>query len=159
MLLKKTNINQYIFKYSFFEITWYLVNNLIINSFFPFISIKVFLLKIFGAKIGENVYLGKNIYIKYPKNLILGNNVWIGNFTIFDNVSKIIIEDNVCISQYTTLVASNRDFRDDQFNKIDADILIKSNSWISSCCKIGPNACIKENSFIRFGSVITGKRK
>ena len=87
MLLEKTNINQYIFKYSFFEITWYLVNNLIINSFFPFISIKVFLLKIFGAKIGENVYLGKNIYIKYPKNLILGNNVWIGNFTIFDNGS------------------------------------------------------------------------
>lgn len=159
MLLNKTKTSLFIFKYSLSEISWYLVNNLIVNSFFPFISIKVFLLKIFGAKIGKNIVLGKNIYIKYPKNLILGNNVWIGNFTIFDNVSKIIIEDNVCISQYVTLVASNRDFKNDQFNKIDAGILIKKNSWVSSCCKIGPKTRIEEGSFIKFGTIITGKIK
>lgn len=159
MILNKTKKEYFIFKHSFLEITWFLINNLIFNSCFPFISIKVFLLKIFGAKIGKDVLLGKNIYIKYPKNLILGNNVWIGNFTIFDNVSKIVIKDNVCISQYTTLVASNRNFKDAQFDKVDAAILIKDNSWISSCCKIGPNAIIEENSFIKFGSIIYGKIK
>ena len=159
MDLNKTNKKYFRFKYSFLQIIWYLINNLILNSCFPFISIKVFLLKIFGAKIGKNIYLGTNIYIKYPKNLILGNNIWIGNFTILDNVSKIVIEDNVCISQYTTLLASNRNFKDNQFNKIDATILIKGNSWISSCCKIGPGACIQENSFIKFGSIISGKIK
>jgi putative colanic acid biosynthesis acetyltransferase WcaF len=159
MILNKTKKIDFTTKYSFLRITWFLINNLILNSCFPFITIKVFLLKIFGAKIGKDVFLGKNIYIKYPENLILGNNVWIGNFTIFDNVSKIVVEDNVCISQYTTLVASNRDFKNDQFNKIDAAILIKQNSWISSCCKIGPNTFIQENSFIKFGSIISGKIK
>jgi len=145
-------------KYSMFNISWFLINNLIFNSIFPFNSIKVFLLRAFDAKIGKNVLIGTYVYIKYPQNLIIGNNVWIGNFISIDNVSKIVIEDNVCISQYTTIVASNRNFIDDQFDIIDAEILIKKNSWISSCCLIGPNTLIEENSFIKFGSVIYGKK-
>jgi putative colanic acid biosynthesis acetyltransferase WcaF len=157
MLLDKLKNRNFTNRYNFFALSWFVINNLIFNSCFPFNSIKVFLLKIFGAKIGKNVLLGTNIYIKYPQNFIVGNNVWIGNFTIFDNVSKILIEDNVCISQFTVLVASNRNFKNDQFTIIEASILIKSNSWISSCCRIGPNTCIQENSFIKFGSVIVGK--
>ena len=32
---------------------WYIINNLILNSFFPFSNIKVFVLRLFGAKIGK----------------------------------------------------------------------------------------------------------
>ena len=81
------------------NIVWYIVNNLMFYSFFPFSNIKVKILKLFGAKIGENVIIKEYVRIKFPKKLIIGNNVWIGSGVWIDNISDLIIEDNCCISQ------------------------------------------------------------
>jgi len=75
------------FDNSFFEIganffkntIWYFINAIIFkSSFFPFYKLKVFLLKIFGSKIGKNVLIKPCVNIKYPWKLEIKNNVWIG---------------------------------------------------------------------------------
>lgn len=137
------------------NIIWYIVNNLIFFSFFPFSNIKIKILKLFGAKIGENVIIKEYVRIKFPKNLIIGNNVWIGSGVWIDNISELIIEDNCCISQDVYFCTGNHNVNLETFDLIAKKIVIKKNSWIAAKCIIGPGVEIKENSFLKIGSIIT----
>ena len=89
---------------NFFKISiWYIVNHLFFNSFLPLpYYIKTLVLRIFGAKIGENVCIKPNVNIKYPWLLQIGDNVWIGEKGWIDNLAQITIMSNVCISQGAT---------------------------------------------------------
>ena len=53
------------------HILWFLINNLFFNSFIPFNSLKIKILRVFGAKIGNNLII-KNYVILI---LFLGNNI------------------------------------------------------------------------------------
>ena len=81
-------------------IIWYFTNLLFFkNAYIVSSKLKVYILKAFGTKIGENITIKPSVNIKYPWNLTIGNNVWIGENVWIDNLDKIEIEDNVCISQ------------------------------------------------------------
>jgi len=61
---------------------WYFTNILIIkNRWNPFSGIRVFTLRIFGAKIGKGVNIKPAVNIKYAWNLEIGNHSWIGEVT------------------------------------------------------------------------------
>src|SRR5947208_3121617 len=77
---------------------WYCVNVLHFKSFSPFNWKKVFLLRLFGAKVGKGVVIKPGVNIKYPWRLKIGDNVWIGEKVWIDNLGDVVIEDNVCIS-------------------------------------------------------------
>ncbi|MEO1588474.1 MAG: colanic acid biosynthesis acetyltransferase WcaF, partial [Bacteroidota bacterium] len=86
-------------------ILWYYVNIFIFKSaWLPIMGIKRFLLKAFGAKLGEGVIIKPSVNIKYPWKLEIGNHVWIGEGVWIDNLEPVIIEDNVCISQDALLL-------------------------------------------------------
>ena len=79
---------------------WYFVNLIFFkSSWLPFSFFKVFILRIFGAKIGKYIVIKPSVNIKYPWKLKLGNNVWIGENVWIDNLDKVDIGNNVCISQ------------------------------------------------------------
>ena len=79
---------------------WYFVNALFVRaSWNPFMGIKVFFLKLFGAKIGKGLVIKNNVNIKFPWKLTLGNDVWLGENAWIDNLDEVIIGNNVCISQ------------------------------------------------------------
>src|SRR5581483_1392118 len=78
---------------------WYFINVLLFsNSLNPSIRLKRFLLKVFGARIGKRVIIKPGVSIKYPWLLEIGNNAWIGEKVWIDNLAKVTIGDNVCIS-------------------------------------------------------------
>ena len=78
------------------KILWYFTNMLFFKTIFPFpSSFKVKLLKLFGAKIGGNVVIKPNINIKYPWFLIIGDNCWIGEDVWIDNLANVKIGNNV----------------------------------------------------------------
>ena len=56
------------------NLVWYVINNLFFTSFIPGSKLRVFLLKVFGSKIGTNVYLKPKINIKFPWKLKIGDN-------------------------------------------------------------------------------------
>ena len=61
---------------------WYYTNAIFFKSYlFPFSSLKIILLKLFGAKVGTNCLIKPNVNIKYPWNFTIGNYVWIGENT------------------------------------------------------------------------------
>ena len=60
-------------------VLWYFVNILFfMNPLNPISSLKVLLLRLFGAKIGRGVVIKPSVNIKYPWLLEIGDNSWIG---------------------------------------------------------------------------------
>ena len=133
---------------------WYIVNNLILNSFFPFSSIKVFILRLFGAKIGNNVIIKPYVKVKYPWNLKIGDNSWIGEEVWIDNLEEVLIDENCCISQGVYLCTGSHNFESEKFDLIREKILIKRSSWIGAKAVICPGVTIEECSFIKAGEIV-----
>tara|TARA_Y100001958_G_C21235739_1_gene562096 strand:- start:2189 stop:2671 length:483 start_codon:yes stop_codon:yes gene_type:complete len=134
---------------------WYLINFFFINSFFPFSKIKIFLLRVFGAQIGNNVIIKDNVNIKFPDKLFIGNDVWIGSYVWIDNIDNVIIKDNCCISQGIYFCTGNHNFKKETFDLTSEEIIINKNSWIGAKSIIGPGVILKENSIFSLGSIIT----
>lgn len=137
-------------------ILWFFINSLIINNDLPIpVFIKVFILKLFGAKIGKNFVLKPSVNIKYPWFLEIGNNVWIGETAWIDNFVKVTIEDNVCISQGALLLTGNHDYKKSTFDLIPKEIYLEKGVWIGAKSVVCGGITCGSHSVLSVNSVAT----
>lgn len=134
---------------------WYLVNACYFKSSFPVNGIKIFWLRVFGAKIGTGVVVKPGVNIKYPWRLKVGNHVWIGEKVWIDNLGNVTIEDNVCISQGALLLCGNHDYKKSTFDLMVGDITLKKGAWIGAKSTICPGITAGSHSVLTVGSVAT----
>jgi putative colanic acid biosynthesis acetyltransferase WcaF len=136
------------------RILWYLFSLFFFkSSWFPFSFFKVFLLRIFGAKIGKSVVIKPSINIKYPWKLSLGNHVWIGENVWIDNLDNVVIGNNVCISQGAFLLCGNHNYKKDSFDLITKPIIVEDGVWIGAKSTVLPGVTAKSHSILSAGSV------
>ena len=145
----------------FFKIylqSWRFVNSfLFLNFLVPSSFYRVILLKLFGAKIGKNCVIKPNVKIYNPKNLFLGDNVWLGENTDLYTLNKIIIENNVVLSQYVYLCTGSHDIKNN-FKTVSGPITIKKNSWICTKSTILKDVVVPENSIIEACSLLKNNK-
>lgn len=135
---------------------WFFTNSLIINNYLPIpMSIKIFVLRLFGAKIGNNLTIKPKVNIKYPWFLEIGNNVWIGETAWIDNFVKITIEDNVCISQGATLLTGNHNYKKINFEMIVGEIHLEKGVWIGAKSIVCGGVKCMNHSVLAVNSVAT----
>ncbi|KKM87204.1 hypothetical protein LCGC14_1271270 [marine sediment metagenome] len=138
------------------EILWYVMKVLFFLTALPYPNgFKVWLLKKFGAKVGNGVVLKPRINIHFPWKLVIGNHVWIGEEAFLLNFEKLCIGNNVCISQRSFLCGGNHDYRISNMPYRNGPITIKDGCWIGACCFVGPGVTIDEDTVITVGSIIT----
>lgn len=131
------------------QVLWYFVNVLFfINPLNPLSSLKVFLLKSFGAKLGRGVVIKQGVNIKYPWKLILGDNTWIGEKVWIDNLAKVTMGKNVCISQGAMLLTGNHDFTKTTFDLIVKEIEIEDGVWIGARSIVCPGVTCRSHSVL-----------
>lgn len=137
-------------------VLWYFVNALIVRaSWNPFMGIKVTLLRAFGAKIGKGICIKNNIIVKSPWNLTIGDNCWIGEYCWIDNIDKVVIGNNVCISQGALLLTGNHDYKDYSMPYRNAPIKIEDGAWIGAKTTVCPGVTVHQNAILTVGSVAT----
>jgi putative colanic acid biosynthesis acetyltransferase WcaF len=135
---------------------WYVCNLFFIkNRYNPFSSVKILLLRLFGAKIGKEVKIKPAVNIKYPWNLEIGNNTWIGENVWIDNLEKVTIGSNVCISQGALLMCGNHNYKKSTFDLIIGNIAIEDGVWIGAKSIVCPGVICKSHSVLTAGSVAT----
>lgn len=92
-------------------VAWRFVNALLVRpAWMPFMSVKLFLLRLFWATIGKRCVVNNNVVVKSPWNLVVGDNCWIGEDVWIDNLDKVVIEGDVCLSQGAMLLTGNNDY-------------------------------------------------
>ncbi|MCG1036553.1 WcaF family extracellular polysaccharide biosynthesis acetyltransferase [Polaribacter sargassicola] len=135
---------------------WYFVNVLFfINPLNPISSLKVFLLRLFGAKIGSNVVFKPGVSVKYPWFLEIGNSVWVGESVWIDNLTKITIEDNVCLSQGAMLLCGNHNYKKSSFDLKIGEIKLEEGSWVGAKSVVCPGVTLKTHAILAVNSVAT----
>lgn len=139
------------------QILWYFIGSPLVESYWlPISSMKVSILRLFGATIGKGVRIKTGVKIKFPWRLSVGNHVWIGEDTWIDNLANVTIENHVCLSQGVYLCTGNHNWNHPNFELIPAPIYIQEGSWIAAKSVIGPGVTIRRGAVLALGSV-TGR--
>lgn len=135
---------------------WYFVNALIVRaSWNPFMGIKLALLRAFGAKIGKRICIKNDVIIKSPWNLVIGDDCWIGEGCWIDNLDRVSIGSNVCISQGAMLLTGNHDYTNPAMPYRNAPISIEDGAWIGAQTTVCPGVNVHRNAILTVGSVAT----
>ena len=135
---------------------WYYTNIFFFkNPLNTFNFTKIFLLKLFGAKIGKGVVIKPSVNIKYPWRLQIGNYVWVGENAWIDNLADVEIGDNCCISQGAMILCGNHNFKKTTFDLITNKIILEEGVWIGAKSIIAPGITCKSHSILAVNSVAT----
>ncbi|MDX1760964.1 MAG: WcaF family extracellular polysaccharide biosynthesis acetyltransferase [Christiangramia sp.] len=133
---------------------WYFINVIFFqNSLNPSSGLKVVLLKLFGARIGEGVVIKPGVNIKYPWKLEIGNHSWIGEKVWIDNLAEVKIDSNVCLSQGAMLLCGNHNYKKPAFDLIVKDIVLEDGVWIGTKSVVCPGVVCRSHSILAVSSV------
>lgn len=138
---------------AFVRLFWYFTNAAFFNSAFPIVSVKVFLLKLYGAKLAAGVVIKPYVNIKYPWKLTLGKNVWLGEKVWIDNLANVSIGDNACISQGAMLLCGNHNYKKSTFDLIIGEITIEEGVWIGAQSVVCPGITCASHAVLSVNSV------
>jgi putative colanic acid biosynthesis acetyltransferase WcaF len=139
------------------QMLWYFLGEPLFRShWLPFSRFKVWILRRFGAQIGQQVRIKPDVRVKFPWRLSVGDYVWIGENTWLDNLAPITIESHVCLSQDVYLCTGNHDWSDPDFKLIPAAIHIEQGSWLAARAVVGPGVTVGFGAVLSLGSV-TGR--
>jgi putative colanic acid biosynthesis acetyltransferase WcaF len=139
------------------RIVWYCVNQIAFCSPVPFPStLKRFLLIFFGCKVG-NCVIKPRVNIKYPWFLEIGENVWIGEGVWIDNLAKVTIGNNVCLSQDTIILTGNHDYSKTSFDLMVKEIDIKDGVWVGARAVVCPGSVLESHCVLNTGTVFCGR--
>ena len=135
---------------------WYFFNVFILmNPWNPFSGLRKGVLRLFGAKIGKGVVIKPSVNIKYPWKLEIGDYTWIGEHVWIDNLAKVRIGSNACISQGALLLCGNHNYKKRAFDLVVGEIRIENGAWIGAKAIVTPRVVCYEHSILTAGSVAT----
>ena len=143
-------------KPAWFEALWIFVGSPIVESRLVVSSgLRAAILRFFGANIGRNLQLRKpGLKVKFPWYLAIGDNSWIGANVWIDNLAQVTIGSNVCISNEVTFCTGNHDYTDLSMRLFKRPITVEDGSWLGVRTLIGPGVTIGQCAVASAGSVV-----
>jgi putative colanic acid biosynthesis acetyltransferase WcaF len=135
---------------------WFLIGLPLLRcSLIPFSGLRVWLLKLFGAEIGERVVVKPGVRVKYPWHLRIGQDCWIGEDCWIDNLTTVRIGNDVCLSQGAYLCTGNHSWTDPAFGLVIEPILIQNGAWVGAKAFLGPGVVLGHGAIAAAGSVVS----
>ncbi|MFT6450537.1 MAG: putative colanic acid biosynthesis acetyltransferase WcaF [Halocynthiibacter sp.] len=117
---------------------------------------RVFLLRLFGAKIGNQADVRGSAHVWYPPNLVMGDHTILAEGVRCYNMARITIHAQTIISQRCFLCAGDHDFRLPNMPLVTKPIEIGPGAWVAAEAMIGPGATVAKNCIVGARSVVFG---
>lgn len=134
---------------SWFILLWWLVQAVTFPlSPHNFNGFRRFILRLFGAKIGQGVLIRPTARFTYPWKVEIGDYTWIGDDVVLYSLENIRIGCHCVISQKSYLCTGSHDIQDAAFSLKTAGISIGNGVWIATDCFIGSGVQIGANAVI-----------
>lgn len=118
-------------------------------------KLRVQVLRLFGAHIGQGVIFRPRTRVKFPWNLQIGERSWIGEGVWFHNQDTIRIGNDVVISQETFLTTGSHAHRTDM-GLLTRPIQIEPGAWLTSRVIVLGGSRIGRSALLKPGSVVEG---
>lgn len=107
-----------------------------------------FLLRIFGARVGNGVIVRPSARVTYPWKLKLGNNSWIGDNVVLYSLDVIDIGSNVVVSQSSYLCTGSHSTTLATFDIYSKPIVVRDECWIATDVFIAPGIEVGKGAVI-----------
>lgn len=107
-----------------------------------------FLLRLFGAKIGNNAIIRPTVKITYPWKVSIGDYSWIGDDVVLYSLGEIEIGSNAVVSQKSYLCTGSHDFLKEDFPIYAKKITIENECWLAADVFVAPGITIGKQSVI-----------
>ncbi len=117
--------------------------------------VRIFLLRLFGAKVGPACHIGAGVKVWVPWNLKMGERSSIGFDSEIYNFAPVEIGDHVVVSQRAYLCTSTHDHTHPHFPLVSSPIGVGSQAWIAAGVFIAPGVTVGEGAVIGACSVVT----
>ncbi len=138
------------------QLLWFFVGGPLVRcQLLPFSGMKVRLLRLFGAKLGERVRIKPGVRVKFPWRLTIGDDCWIGEDVWIDNLAPVTIGSNCCISQGAYLCTGSHDWSKQSFDLITEPICIMDHAWIAARANVAPGVTVGEGAVLAFAALAT----
>jgi putative colanic acid biosynthesis acetyltransferase WcaF len=136
------------------QLAWYFVNIIFFkNPLNVLSSLKVSLLKLFGARIGVGVVIKPSVNIKFPWKLQVGDHSWIGEHVWIDNLSEVTIGNSVTVSQGSLLLTGTHDHKSTRFDFRAFPIVLEDGVWIGAKAVVSGGTTCRSHSILGMNSV------
>lgn len=122
---------------------WMMTTRLLFRtSFHNWYGWRRFLLRCFGAKIGQGVRIRPSTQIEIPWNIEIDDGAVVGDWAILYSLGKIKIGKRTVVSQYAHLCAGTHDHRYSDFPLVRPPITIGDDAWIAADSFVGPGVTV-----------------
>ena len=136
-------------------ILWRIVQSILFKpTLTPFSAWRVFLLRLFGAKIGTGCYISPQAFFYRPWNLVMGDFSSIDDFSYIKSSTPIIIGDYVSIAAFVHIIPDGHDVRARNFAHVAGEIHIGHSAFIGADTFIGKGVSIGQMAVIGARSVV-----
>lgn len=125
------------------------------RGFGVFVLWRIFLLRLFGAKIGRHCVVRSSTKIWLPWNLEMGDWVAISEDCDVYNADKISIGDRTTISKGAFLCGASHDITSPTMELVQAPITIGTDAWIAARAIVLPGLTIGNGAVVAAGAVVT----
>jgi len=116
---------------------------------------RAMLLRLFGARLGENARIYPNVEIWAPWNLHGEDLVAIANEAIIYNPAPLFLGSHCVISQQAYLCGASHDIRDPAFPMIWKPISIGAYAWVCARSTVQMGVTVGEGAVLALGAVAT----
>lgn len=130
------------------RLLWVIVKPLFRFSPRIFFGWRNFLLRLFGASIGNKVHIYNSALIYFPWNLKVGDWSAIGEHAYIYNLGPIQIGEQVTISQRAHLCAGTHDHSDPTMPLQKLPIIIENEAWVCADAFVGPGVTVGEGALV-----------
>lgn len=121
----------------------------------PLHAWRAWLLRLFGAKLGEHCHVYPRARIWAPWNLQCEDAVGIADGAVIYNPAPIVLRSHAVISQDAYLCGASHDYSDPRFPLVSAPIEIGAYAWICARAAVQMGVQVGEGAVLGLGSIAT----
>ncbi|MEK9143920.1 MAG: DapH/DapD/GlmU-related protein [Patescibacteria group bacterium] len=156
-VLKEIGIGKVI-RYAFFSLWHYLFAMMFVSP------LRVWLLRVFGARVGQNTVIERirliNLYRTGIGGITIGDNCFLGDGVALDTAERIAISDDVTISfDVMVLTHTNVGYKNhpvqEHIPSVAKPTILKKGCFVGARATILPGITIGEGAAVAAGAVVT----
>jgi len=109
---------------------------------------RAWLLRAFGAQVGQGVVIRPTVTVSYPWKVSIGDYAWVGDDAVLYSLGEIEIGANAVVSQRSYLCAADHDYTLVDFPIRSRKITIGAQAWLAADVFVAPGVTIGKGSVI-----------
>jgi len=123
----------------------------------PIHALRVMALRAFGATIHSEAVVYHGAQVRWARGLTVGGRTNIGDHAILDARGGLVIGKNVNMSTGVQIWTAQHDWKADNFDYIQAPVVVEDHVWIGPRVVVLPGSVIREGAVVAAGAVVKGE--